>query len=74
MRNRKYQVFISSTFRGMREARKAAVAGVSDCRHIPITLEDFAPESANDLEVIKREVDECQVYILNSWTNLWSHS
>lgn len=60
----KYQVFISSTFRNMEHARKAAIAGVSDARHIHIALETFAPESAGDLEVIKREVAGCQVYIL----------
>lgn len=48
----------------MEEARKAAIAGVADCYHIPIALENFAPQSAADLEVIKRAVEDCQIYIL----------
>jgi hypothetical protein len=64
MKNRKYQVFISSAFKNMEEARKAAIAGVSDCHHIPIALENFAPQSASDLEVIKSAVADCQIYIL----------
>ncbi len=64
MNNRKYQVFISSTFKNMEEPRKAAVAGVTDCRHIPIALENFAPQSTSDLEVIKRAVKDCHIYIL----------
>lgn len=64
MIHRKYQVFISSTFRHMEEARKEAIAGVSDCRHIPIALENFAPQNESDLEVIKNAVADCPIYIL----------
>ncbi|MBI5946291.1 MAG: DUF4062 domain-containing protein [Chloroflexi bacterium] len=64
MINRKYQVFISSTFKNMEKARKAAIAGVSDCNHIPIALENFAPQNTSDLEVIKRAVHDCPIYIL----------
>lgn len=64
MTNRKYQVFISSTFRNMEQARKAAIAGVADCHHIPIALENFAPQSMSDLEVIKKAVKECPIYVL----------
>lgn len=60
----KYLVFISSTFKHMEKARKSAIAGVSDARHIPISLDNFAPQNASDLEVIKQEVDTCQIYIL----------
>jgi hypothetical protein len=60
----KYLAFISSTFKHMEAARKAAVAGVSDAQHIPISLDNFTPQSASDVEVIKREVQNCQIYIL----------
>ncbi len=64
MITRKYQAFISSPFKEMEDARKAAIAGVSDANHIPIALDNFAPESTSDLSVIKRVVEECHVYIL----------
>src|ERR1700704_4289375 len=60
----KYLAFISSTFKHMEEARKAALSGVSDSQHIPISLDDFTPQNASDMEVIKREVLNCQIYIL----------
>jgi len=61
---RKYQVFISSTFRDLQEARNQAHRGVLDARHMPIGLEYFSPQAKSDLEVIKREIQGSQVYIL----------
>jgi Domain of unknown function (DUF4062) len=60
----KYLVFVSSTFKNMEEARKAAISGVSDARHLPISLDNFAPQNSSDMDVIKREVKNCQIYIL----------
>jgi hypothetical protein len=62
--DRKYHVFVSSTFRDLGEARKQAIAGISDARHIPIALDRFVPESASDLEVIRREIEASQVYLM----------
>src|SRR6185369_11006132 len=64
MISRKYQVFISSTFKHMEGARKAAIAGVSDCSHIPIALDNFAPQNASDVSVIKTAVADCHIHIL----------
>lgn len=61
--DRRYQIFISSTFGDLRAERKAAVEAVFESGHIPIALENFAPSDESDLQVIKRAMGECQVYI-----------
>ncbi len=61
---RTYRVFISSTFNDLTEARKAVVAGVSFCRHVPVALDTYGPEDAADLDVISRETKKSHIYIL----------
>jgi hypothetical protein len=62
--DRRYQVFISSTFADLADERKAAVEAVFERGHIPIALERFSPANASDLEVIRRAMGESQVYLL----------
>lgn len=62
-RDRRYQVFISSTF-DLKDERKAAVEAVFRRGHIPIALENFSPVTASDLEVIDKAMRDSQVYIL----------
>ena len=61
--DRRYQVFISSTFSDLDE-RKAAVEAVFERGHIPIALERFSPADETDLQVIKNAMKDSQVYIL----------
>lgn len=61
--DRRYQVFISSTFDDMRAERKAAVEAVFERGHIPIALENFSPSDESDLQMIRRAMSDCQVYI-----------
>ena len=61
---RKYQVFISSTFQDLKEARAEAIIGVSMCRHIPVALDDFPPAHNDAIDVIRREIEASQVYVL----------
>ena len=61
--DRRYQIFISSTFEDLKAERKAAVEAVFQRGHIPIALENFSPSDESDLQVIKRAMKDCQVYI-----------
>jgi Domain of unknown function (DUF4062) len=61
--DRRYQVFISSTF-DLQSERKAAIEGVFERGHIPIALERFSPANLSDLQVIENAMDSSQVYIL----------
>ena len=62
--DRRYQVFISSTFADLKDERKAALEGVYEAGHIPIALERFSAANESDLQTIKRAMEDCQVYIL----------
>lgn len=64
MEEEKYQVFISSPFRGLADQRKAAVQAVINWEHIPIALENFSPQVQRDFDVIKKAIEDCQIYIL----------
>lgn len=62
--NRKFQVFISSTFKDLKTERQAAVEAVLDAGHIPAGMELFTASDQSQLEVIKRWIDESDVFML----------
>ena len=64
MPDRRYQIFISSTFSDLLEERKAAIEAVFERGHIPIALERFSPANDSDLQVIRKAMSSSQVYIL----------
>ena len=62
--DRRFQIFISSTFDDLQEERKQAVEVITDRGHIPIALENFSASNESDLEIIERVMGQCQIYIL----------
>src|SRR5664279_2046141 len=62
--DRRYQVFISSTFRDLADERKGAIEAIFETGHIPIALERFTPANEGDLEIINRAMSDSQVYVL----------
>lgn len=62
--NRKFQVFISSTYKDLLIERQAAVQAVLDAGHIPAGMELFSAGDQAQLEVIKRWIDESDIYML----------
>lgn len=62
--DRRYQIFISSTFRDLDKQRKKAVEVIADWKHIPIALERFSAKDESDLEVITKVIADCQIYLL----------
>lgn len=61
---RKLQVFISSTFTDMHEERQAAVEAVLSKGHIPAGMELFTAGDESQLNVIKKWIDESDIYLL----------
>lgn len=61
--DRRYQIFIASTFSGLENERKAAIEAVIRKGHIPIALERFVPTNQSDVEVIQRALADSQVCI-----------
>jgi hypothetical protein len=64
MVKKKLQVFISSTFDDLKEERQAAVEAVLMAGHIPAGMELFAAGDESQMNVIKRWIDESDVYLL----------
>lgn len=61
---KKYQVFISSTFRDLQEERQDAIRSVLDLGHIPAGMELFPASDTEQLSYIKKIIDECDYYVL----------
>jgi hypothetical protein len=62
--NKKYQVFISSTYLDMRAERQAAVEAILDAGHIPAGMELFAATDKEQMEVIRGWIDQSDIFML----------
>lgn len=61
---RKLQVFISSTFADLTAERQAAVEAILTAGNIPAGMELFAAGDESQMNVIKRWIDESDVFLL----------
>lgn len=61
---RKYQVFISSTFNDLKEERMEIMEALTNLGHIPVGMELFNAADDTQWAVIKRRIDESDYYIL----------
>jgi len=61
---KKLQVFISSTYSDLREERQAAVEAVLTAGHIPAGMELFSAGDETQMSVIRRWIDESDVFML----------
>jgi hypothetical protein len=61
---KKYQVFISSTFRDLVDERQDTLKSVLDMGHIPSGMEVFPAADVEQFEYIKKIIDECDYYVL----------
>jgi hypothetical protein len=61
---KKLQIFISSTFSDLQKERQAAVEAVLRAGHIPAGMELFSASNESQLEIIKRWIDDSDVYML----------
>ncbi|UUF15891.1 MULTISPECIES: DUF4062 domain-containing protein [Flavobacterium] len=64
MRDKKFQIFVSSTFTDLKEERQAAVEAILSSGHIPAGMELFSAGDESQMSVIKRWIDESDIYLL----------
>lgn len=64
MQDKKYQVFISSTFKDLQEERRVAIEAVLITGNIPVGMESFVASSQEQFEYIKKCINNCDYYIL----------
>ncbi len=64
MHNKKYQIFISSTYEDLKEEREEVIKTILKSYNIPIGMEMFNAEDEEQWEIIKRTIDSSDYYIL----------
>lgn len=62
--DKKYQVFISSTYEDLKAERLSVINTVLEMDCIPSGMEAFCAEDEEQFEVIKKVIDLCDYYIL----------
>jgi len=61
---KKLQVFVSSTYTDLKNERQAAVGAILKSGHIPAGMELFTSGDESQLDVIKRWIDDSDIYLL----------
>jgi Domain of unknown function (DUF4062) len=61
---KKYQIFISSTYLDLVQERRSVLGAILDLGHIPSGMELFSAADEEQFSYIKRIIDESDYYIL----------
>lgn len=61
---RKYSIFISSSFKDLKEARHQLLVEILKIGHIPIGMEMFHAGDALNLTVIEKAIRECDIFVI----------
>lgn len=62
--DKKYQVFISSTYTDLIEERQAVIEAVLNAEHIPAGMEAFKVSGKSQEDIIRRWIEESDIYVL----------
>ena len=61
---KKYQIFVSSTYKDLREARQRVMFALLEMNCIPAGMELFPAADESQWKIIRRVIDECDYYLL----------
>lgn len=61
---KKFQIFISSTFIDLEEERRAVIEAILDLGHVPIGMEAFQAGNEEQWDYIKKRIDESDYYVV----------
>jgi len=64
MQKKKYQIFISSTYTDLIEARGKIIENVLNLYHFPIGMEMFSADNDGQWQVIKETIDQSDYYVV----------
>jgi len=64
MHEKKYQIFISSTYEDLKDEREAAIKTILSLDHIPIGMEMFNAGDEEQWEIIRRTIDTSDYYVV----------
>lgn len=63
-KNKKYQIFISSTFEDLQEERNAVVKAILKMKHFPVGMEMFNAGNDQQWKIITDRIDSSDYYVL----------
>lgn len=61
---KKYQIFISSTYLDLKDERQAVSRAILDLGHIPSGMELFPATNSSQMEYIRKVIDDCDYYVI----------
>jgi hypothetical protein len=61
---KKYQVFVSSTYEDLKEEREQVLKAILEMGHIPVGMELFSAGDEQQWELIKRQIDDSDYYVV----------
>lgn len=62
--DKRYQVFVSSTFTDLKEERKSIIEELLNAKYIPAGMEMFSASNDEQFDYIKKIIDSCDYYVL----------
>lgn len=62
--DKRYQVFVSSTYEDLKRERETVIKAIWELGLIPAAMELFLPTGEKQWEIITRELDNCDYYVL----------
>lgn len=60
----KYQIFVSSTFEDLKPERDQVIKAILEMGHIPVGMEMFSAADQQQWEVIKKQIDQSDYYVV----------
>lgn len=62
--NKKYQIFVSSTFSDLEKARNEVMATILKMYHFPVGMELFSAADSDQWKIITKDIDSSDYYVL----------
>ncbi len=62
--DKKYQIFVSSTYEDLKEERDQAIKAILEMGHIPVGMEMFSAADEEQWQLIARQIKETDYYVL----------
>lgn len=62
--DKKYQIFISSTYEDLKEEREQAIKAILEMGHIPVGMEMFSAADEEQWKLIARQIEETDYYVV----------
>ncbi|MEZ8049283.1 MULTISPECIES: DUF4062 domain-containing protein [Vibrio] len=62
--DKKYQVFVSSTYEDLKEEREQVIKAVLEMGHIPVGMEMFSAADEDQWKLIARQIEQSDYYVI----------